>query len=387
MTEIKDFGTLVTDPNLTDLFVGQTAAGGAGSAFRVSLANLIASGLAGGAIDDLSNVTVTSPTSGQLLQYNGAAWVNAPNSGTAVAYNDTLFVGKHGNDSNNGSAPGTPFLTIDAAITAATSLGPAIDNRVAIQVLDAGDYTDEITQPDYVTIEAPKATLYGTILLGDNTQTRFFRIRATGNGQYLLRKAGGSETSYVYVSELDGTGPTSTEAPGDGSRTNTDCVQNNSNSSILFVFTPKIWVPQGGYGVGDSSAQQGHVHVNVEDLYLVGDGATGVNANQFSASVILRFGHILELGNPSNCVGIRVTTGSYCYALGAEIAIPNGKAWDINGTGALDIVCPVTEGTMDGYPRTAYTDRLTINPNLPTSASGLPSGAFWNDSGTLKVVP
>jgi hypothetical protein len=164
-------------------------------------------------------------------------------------------------------------------------------------------------------------------------------------------------------------------------------VQNNSNSSILFVFASKIWVPQGGFGVGDSSAQQGHVHVNVEDLYLVGDGATGVNANQYSASVILRFGHILELGNPSNCVGIRVTSGSYCYTLGAQIKVPNGKVWDINGTGSLDIVCPVTEGTMDGYPRTAYTDRLTINPNLPTSASGLPTGAFWNDAGTLKVVP
>jgi hypothetical protein len=303
-----------------------------------------------------------------------------------VTYQRILFVGKHGSDSNDGTNPQTALLTIGGAITAASALGPTIDNRVAIQVLDAGDYTETITQPDYVTIEAPKATLYGTISLGDNTQTRFFRIRATGSGQYLIRKAGGDETSYVYVSELDGTGPTPTEKPGDGNRTNTDCVQNNSNSSILFVFAPKIWVPQGGFGVGDSSAQQGHVHVNVEDLYLVGDGATGVNANQFSASVILRFGHILELGSPSNCVGIRVTSGSYCYTLGTQIRVPNGKVWDINGTGALDIVCPVTEGTMDGYPRTAYTDRLTINPNLPTSASGLPSGAFWNDSGTLKIV-
>jgi hypothetical protein len=25
--------------------------------------------------------------------------------------------------------------------------------------------------------------------------------------------------------------------------------------------------------------------------------------------------------------------------------------------------------------------------NLPTSATGLPSGSVWNDSGTLKIVP
>jgi hypothetical protein len=41
---------------------------------------------------------------------------------------------------------------------------------------------------------------------------------------------------------------------------------------------------------------------------------------------------------------------------------------------------------MDGYPRTAYTDRLTINPNLPTSSAGLPSGSMWNDGGTVKIV-
>jgi hypothetical protein len=45
---------------------------------------------------------------------------------------------------------------------------------------------------------------------------------------------------------------------------------------------------------------------------------------------------------------------------------------------------------MDGYPRTAYTDRPIINPNLPTSASGLPTGAVWRDASAdnvLKAVP
>ena len=32
-------------------------------------------------LGDLSNVTLTSPTNGQVLQYNGSAWVNAANSG------------------------------------------------------------------------------------------------------------------------------------------------------------------------------------------------------------------------------------------------------------------------------------------------------------------
>ena len=31
-------------------------------------------------------------------------------------------------------------------------------------------------------------------------------------------------------------------------------------------------------------------------------------------------------------------------------------------------------------------DSITLT-NLPTSSAGLPSGAVWNDSNTLKVVP
>ena len=31
-------------------------------------------------------------------------------------------------------------------------------------------------------------------------------------------------------------------------------------------------------------------------------------------------------------------------------------------------------------------DSITLT-NLPTSASGLPAGAIWNDANTLKIVP
>src|SRR6056300_1520399 len=52
-------------------------------------------------LEDLSNVTLTSPTNGQVLQYNGTAWVNAANSG-GIALTD-LSIGADGTASGSGS--------------------------------------------------------------------------------------------------------------------------------------------------------------------------------------------------------------------------------------------------------------------------------------------
>ena len=45
-------------------------------AFDGTAWNAIGGGGAGGALDDLYDVTLSSPTSGQVLKYNGSAWVN-----------------------------------------------------------------------------------------------------------------------------------------------------------------------------------------------------------------------------------------------------------------------------------------------------------------------
>jgi len=53
---------------------------------------------------------------------------------------------------------------------------------------------------------------------------------------------------------------------------------------------------------------------------------------------------------------------------------------------------PYTGGAVAIHLRTMGVDRFVVDEqhiralNLPTSSSGLPSGALWNDSGTVKVV-
>ena len=49
---------------------------------KISLADLIEVAVGGSSIGALSDVTITSPATNQILQYNGTAWVN----GAPVAY-------------------------------------------------------------------------------------------------------------------------------------------------------------------------------------------------------------------------------------------------------------------------------------------------------------
>jgi hypothetical protein len=335
-----------------------------------------------------------TPADDDYLPIQGSAGGTGSTKRTSIAairdgvsfatYQRTLFVGKHGADTNDGTNPQTAFLTIGAAITAASALSPGLYSRVSIVIVDSGEYAENIAQPDYVDIDGPLATVRGTVTLGDEVQLRLFRISATANGTTLLDKTSGDNTSFCYINEVDGTGATGAEQPGQGSIVNTFCVKNTSSPGIFFLFTPKIWVPQNGEGIGDSTVGQGHLHVNVEDLYLAGDNALGIAGNIVNSSLIVRFGHILETGSHSGTVGIKMGSSGDCYAVGTQIIADT--VWDVNVNRNLRIVCPDTQGSYIGVPQVAFTDNYVVAPSLPTSASGLPTGAFWNDGGTLKIV-
>ncbi len=69
---------------------------------------------------------------------------------TGLPYVNTLFVGKNGSNSNSGTKPTEPLLTIGAATTAAAALAPTEADPVGIIILDSGVYVEAVTLPDYV---------------------------------------------------------------------------------------------------------------------------------------------------------------------------------------------------------------------------------------------
>lgn len=58
----------------------------------------VSGGGGGGAsvLDDLTDVTISSPTSGQVLKYNGSAWVNSSDTDTNTTYTVSAVDGSSG---------------------------------------------------------------------------------------------------------------------------------------------------------------------------------------------------------------------------------------------------------------------------------------------------
>lgn len=89
-------------------------------------------------------------------------------AGTDPAQVSVQYVGKHGNDSNDGTHPDRAKLTIQAAYE---SLAPSNSGKIA--VLDGGAYVENLDFDNNslaIHLDAPSAELYGTITLSNGFQ-------------------------------------------------------------------------------------------------------------------------------------------------------------------------------------------------------------------------
>ena len=103
--------------------------------------------------------------------------------GSDPARQNILYVGKHGDDSFDGLHPDRPFLTIAAAKAAADTLGPTSSSGVTIRCVDAGVYGESFQIPPFVTLDAPMATVSGTIDVGDESTVHLRELRVVGSGE------------------------------------------------------------------------------------------------------------------------------------------------------------------------------------------------------------
>ncbi len=112
-----------------------------------------------------------------------------------------LYVGKHGNDANDGKTPDKSFITFAAAIAAAVALTPTTSNRICVKSNDGGNYTENLTVPSWVQISAPCATINGTHTLSDDSQFKCHRVALTAGTAF--SKLAGSGYAYVDVERFD----------------------------------------------------------------------------------------------------------------------------------------------------------------------------------------
>jgi hypothetical protein len=127
------------------------------------------------------------------------------------------------------------------------------------------------------------------------------------------------------------------------------------------------------------------------DVNGTADGVTAIRfKSQFSA-----FGTLWSDNTQVGiCRNFRGTGGNACLSLGAVgVGVRNGgdhtavATLDIKGSGSTSATTSLlVQNSAGSNALQVRDDRVIIMAGLPTSSSGLPSGALWNNSGVLNVA-
>ena len=267
---------------------------------RISVASVAQNTIEGSlGLQPLTDAQVPTPSSGvnlfcgsdhnSQLAIKSAAAIVSLLSGYG---NGALFVGKHGSDSNGGKSPDAAFQSIGQAITAATALTPADDNRFAIVILDAGDYAESLSLPSYVHLFAPAAKLSGigstsipmlTLSADSSIRVRELAPQA-GQGGVATENSAGIKRIWAHKLTCSGSGGYGAANVG-------------VSGGVLYYDVEETRVGANAVGIGDLSTASGHVHIEgAGDVYLEGANATGIS-RVGSGSIVGRVSHVLEYGS------------------------------------------------------------------------------------------
>lgn len=297
----------------------------------------------GGDLNQLDDVSlplvgsppVPSPNVSDILQYNGSQWTNVPGDDIGDVDRENLrFVGKHGDDSNDGRTPAKAFLTFSAAIAAVNSGSPApsTTDRYTILCQDAGTYVEGFTVPGWITIEARSAKVEGTITIEDNCELNIGEVDAPVNTS-AIQKLDGTAVSRVNADTLRATGTGNTVVNGSGSP---------ADPSLILLKARQVFVEDGAGILDNSTPVQGHIHIDIEDIYITGTG-TCIDRNSSTGYVLGKVAHLLEVGaGIGNGTGIEINTGRVDIVAGF---IDTAVAYKINAAGTLRLLVNQLNGT------------------------------------------
>jgi hypothetical protein len=280
-----------------------------------------------------------------------------------------LYVGKHGDDADDGLNIESAKLTIAAAIAEAVAQTPSSSNRFAVFIVDAGIYTESFAVPSWVQLRALSATVVGNITLEDDADAQVHELDVA---------------SGIGVLKSTGTGISRFEADKVNVLGNAIGMLNAGVDSVL-IYEVKTTTVADGFAVGDVSTDSGHVHLMCEDIYI---GGTGTAVARLGDGTIEGYvAHILETGSGiGNGTGINVVGGSidlvldrieclnaYQVAPGASLHLQCGTCVGaISTAGTAEVSCRrlygvagsnVSIGTGAGYTVVQTTDVLLYQKN------------------------
>jgi hypothetical protein len=291
------------------------------------------------------NLTLTIPESTQLpITVTVGGTTGAAES---LDHTAAIFVAAVGDDANDGTSQTAPKLTIGSAITAAEALITAGATGVRVHVMDGATYTENITVPANISVDAKGATLVGTASVTGGAELHLDRHFAAASNDSMVTCEGAGTGPAIYVSHIcDGRGT-------GGALTGVKNVRNiGGGGRNLFVQVGILYVGTGGTGIGDvTSGVAGHIHIEIPDLYLTGISAVGILGSSQgggSSNIVGWIDHIINIAGATSSTGILMSAAAATVKLTASEIIAD-TAYNI-GNGSLYLSCPKITGTQTGTP-------------------------------------
>jgi len=273
-----------------------------------------------------------------------------------VEESNILYVGKHGNDSNDGKTIGKAFLTIGAAITAASGETPASDNRFRIEVIDAGNYTENLTIPEWVGVIGLAALINGQHTVSDNTALWAFRLlSSTGT---CVAKSAGTGNALVRAGRM--------------------ILTNGSNGTLVtsgeLIFECGVVEVENGFGFGSTSTGQQQIIADQIDITGTGIGA-GVSG---AGSMCVRVNCMEDSGSGT---GLLTASGA---TINATVNRINCTTAVNEGAGTtLNLICGAVTGTETraGSGKTVKADNVALLDDatftaFPVTPSSAPTADY-----------
>jgi len=227
------------------------------------------------------------------------------------------FVAKYGLDTNTGKSVSEPFLTIGAAITAASGDTPSSSNPIGITVLDGAIYIENLTLPSYVTLHAPLATIQGNHVVNDYSE--FVVNICFASSGTIFSKTSGSGTAGIFVKSTTALVSANVLHCSAG---NLNYIGHNINVT-------------NGYGIGDATTT-GEIQAKVNEVVVTGTGV-GIYVDDTGQVIVTAEDLIAASGT---CIEVD-GTGEIFVAIAK---ISGSVAYDVD-TGDLYIISSDISGT------------------------------------------
>jgi hypothetical protein len=356
-------------------------------------------------LGDLSDVTIASPTNGEVLTYNSSTgeWENQSAGGGG---------GPGPGPGGSGDVTGPSSSTDNAIVRFDGTTGKVIQDYTSSPptITDAGvaSFADAShAQSERVgalsTVGGVRATAYGYNAGADSSDSTSIGWNSGGTAvrhvclgrSATVSSTGTASIAIGYITSATGSAAAAIGSNASASQIGAFAMGNSCTATNAYA----ISVGNSSAVSGDSSVAIGrNITVSHNRSFVVGRDGTSTANNQFIAHNHSEF----WLGyNPAGGTNAAIGTTTINFK---DIAAGNTdqnapatvtfKAGTGTGTGTgTHFVFQTAPAGTTGSTQNSYVTQLEITddgniimPNLPTSSAGLPTGALWNNSGAINIA-